>query len=253
MLGAGERALVGGRWQDAATAANTVALVRPRDPRVVALRARAEAARTASEAAVAAPAGVARPLPSGNTDERAGFEEARETRAPLPPGAEAVVPPVTAATVSPAPGSTPVAAPRETAPAPGATARSVSGTGAGTDVDARTSEGDTVAVPSTDGDTLAPPAATAPSQASPRSAALRKIEDAAVVYPPRARSRGIEGWVDVAFIVDATGRVTDARVLSAQPAGAFDEAALAAVRRWRYAPPAAPQDANVRLRFRLDR
>jgi protein TonB len=285
MLGAGERALVGGRWQEAAAAANTVALVRPRDPRVVALRARAEAARTASEAApIAAPAGVAPPVPSGNTDERAGFEDAREARAPQPSGAGAVVPPATAVTVSPAPGSTTVTAPSETASAPGASTRSVGGTGTGTgngtDVDATASEAATVTVPSSNGNALAapaahtapaavaalappdattavaalaPPAGTAPSTASPRSAPLRKIEDAVVVYPPRARSRGIEGWVDVAFTVDATGRVTGARVLSAQPAGAFDEAALAAVRRWRYAPPPAPQDANVRLRFRLDR
>jgi protein TonB len=105
---------------------------------------------------------------------------------------------------------------------------------------------------------VAPPTANvaptdAPSKSPPRPVPLRKIEDATVVYPPRARSRGIEGWVDVAFTVDATGRVTGARVLSAQPAGTFDDAALAAVRRWRYAPPSAPQDANVRLRFRLDR
>jgi protein TonB len=230
MLGAGERALVGGRWQEAAAAANTVALVRPRDPRVVALRARAEAARVAAEATrVEAPADVARLPPSGNTDERAGFEEARDARAPPTSGADAdaVVRPSSTATVSTAP----LAAVQPPMPS---TVQAVVQTAA----QALTGEES---------------AATEPSKTSSRAVPLRKIEDVAVVYPPRARSRGIEGWVDVAFTVDATGRVTGARVLSAQPAGTFDEAALVAVRRWRYAPPPAPQDANVRLRFRLDR
>ncbi len=56
------------------------------------------------------------------------------------------------------------------------------------------------------------------------------------VYPQRALSRGIEGHVLVQFTIDALGRVVDARVVEAQPAGIFDHAALQAVERFRYKP-----------------
>jgi protein TonB len=82
---------------------------------------------------------------------------------------------------------------------------------------------------------------------------LRKIADAIPAYPPQAKTRNVEGWVDVAFTVDPDGRTTNVRVISAQPATTFDAAAVDAVRRWRYAPLPVAQDANVRLRFRLER
>lgn len=55
-------------------------------------------------------------------------------------------------------------------------------------------------------------------------------------YPLRLRQRGIEGWVAVSFTIAETGSVKDAVVEGSQPPGAFDKAALAAVRRWRYNP-----------------
>ena len=55
-------------------------------------------------------------------------------------------------------------------------------------------------------------------------------------YPPRARQRGIEGYVDLEFTIGPTGAVEDPRVIGANPTGVFDEAALRAVRRWRYNP-----------------
>jgi protein TonB len=55
-------------------------------------------------------------------------------------------------------------------------------------------------------------------------------------YPPRAVSRGIEGWVQVQFTITATGTVKDARVVAAEPPGIFDEAALKSILRWRYNP-----------------
>jgi bla regulator protein blaR1 len=51
-------------------------------------------------------------------------------------------------------------------------------------------------------------------------------------YPAQALRDGIEGKVIVAFQVDATGVVREARIDSAEPPGIFDEAALAAVRSW---------------------
>jgi protein TonB len=55
-------------------------------------------------------------------------------------------------------------------------------------------------------------------------------------YPPRALSRGLEGWVQVQFTITATGTVKDAVVVDAQPKNIFDEAALKAIARWRYNP-----------------
>ena len=55
-------------------------------------------------------------------------------------------------------------------------------------------------------------------------------------YPPRALSRGIEGWVIVQFTITETGAVADAVVVDADPKEIFDEAALKSIARWRYNP-----------------
>jgi protein TonB len=55
-------------------------------------------------------------------------------------------------------------------------------------------------------------------------------------YPPRAQSRGVQGWVLVQFTITPQGTVADAKVIDAQPKGIFDEAAVKAVSRWKYNP-----------------
>jgi len=55
-------------------------------------------------------------------------------------------------------------------------------------------------------------------------------------YPPRALSRGLEGWVKVQFTITPTGTVKDQKVVDAMPKEIFDEAALKAIARWRYNP-----------------
>jgi protein TonB len=55
-------------------------------------------------------------------------------------------------------------------------------------------------------------------------------------YPPRALSRGLEGWVQVQFTITATGTVKDPVVVNAEPRNIFDDAALKAIARWRYNP-----------------
>jgi protein TonB len=55
-------------------------------------------------------------------------------------------------------------------------------------------------------------------------------------YPPRALSRGLEGWVQVQFTITPTGTVKDAIVVNAEPRNIFDDAALKAIARWRYNP-----------------
>lgn len=56
------------------------------------------------------------------------------------------------------------------------------------------------------------------------------------VYPESARRRGVEGTVTAGLLIDADGGVTEVWVESSSGDGALDEAALAAVRRWRFAP-----------------
>lgn len=73
------------------------------------------------------------------------------------------------------------------------------------------------------------------------------------VYPPEAKARGVKGNVVLEIRVDADGKVTDVKVLRSVDA-ALDQAAVDAVRQWRYAPltPATPVIATVTVRFHLN-
>ena len=57
-----------------------------------------------------------------------------------------------------------------------------------------------------------------------------------VVYPVEAKDKKVEGYVRVAYDVSADGSVTNVRVVDSDPPGVFDEAAVAAVRGWRFHP-----------------
>lgn len=75
-------------------------------------------------------------------------------------------------------------------------------------------------------------------------------------YPQEALEDGLQGWVDVSFLVSREGNVTDARVEAAEPRKRFDRAALAAVRQWKYEPRAADvpeysQRIKTRVQFQL--
>ena len=77
-------------------------------------------------------------------------------------------------------------------------------------------------------------------------------------YPPRARARGIEGYVDVEFTISPVGTVQNPQVIGANPAVVFDRAALQAVRKWKYNPriengvPVSQGGVQVRIRFELE-
>lgn len=76
-------------------------------------------------------------------------------------------------------------------------------------------------------------------------------------YPGAARAAGIEGFAVVAFALTADGRVEEARIVAAKPAGVFDAAALRYVRARRYQPlrrdgqPVAVAEMQVRVNFVL--
>ena len=56
------------------------------------------------------------------------------------------------------------------------------------------------------------------------------------LYPPRAQSRGIEGWVLLQFTITPQGRTKDIEVLDADPKGYFERAARDAVKKYKYKP-----------------
>lgn len=62
----------------------------------------------------------------------------------------------------------------------------------------------------------------------------RKTVDVHPVYPDIARTARIEGTVVLEAVLDTTGRVTQLKVLRSVPL--LDQAALDAVRQWRYTP-----------------
>jgi TonB family protein len=96
------------------------------------------------------------------------------------------------------------------------------------------------------------------AQSYVNAAALTRTHYVAPEFPYVARLRGLDGWVDLQFVVGADGAVSDVAVVGAQPVGIFEQAALDAVRHWRYQPMtrdghAVSQHARVRLRFTVQR
>jgi protein TonB len=77
-------------------------------------------------------------------------------------------------------------------------------------------------------------------------------------YPDGARRDGTEGWVRLEFTVNERGQVRDIVVVGAEPRGVFEDAASAALARWRFRPPVAPDGqpvplrTSVQLRFQLE-
>jgi TonB family protein len=83
---------------------------------------------------------------------------------------------------------------------------------------------------------------------------LKRTRTVQPVYPEQARKRGVEGWVELAFTVMPNGTVDDVEVRNASPADVFDDAAVRAIRGWRFEPverngERVAQRAMVRLRF----
>jgi TonB family protein len=215
--------------------------------------------------------------PTGASRPEAGPPAAAAPRASLPRAAP--TPPATAAPSSPVAPPAAVLQPAGAAPAPAAPAPRAPATTArrpataaaprppsrprpaelaGPPLPEPESPAATPAAPESPGAAIAAAAGTAGDgpAAAPTvpfsSLAVRRYAEPN--YPRNAAARRLAGWVDVSFTVEASGRTRDVQVAGAEPAGVFEEAAVAAVRRWRFASreddaAAGPVRTQVRVRF----
>ena len=59
---------------------------------------------------------------------------------------------------------------------------------------------------------------------------------APMVYPPRARAKGIEGYVVFSLLIGITGEVEQLQIVESYPEGVFDEAATQGINQWQFEP-----------------
>ena len=56
------------------------------------------------------------------------------------------------------------------------------------------------------------------------------------IYPEQAEIDKVEGWVKMSAVINENGKVTNIRVLDAQPKGVFEDEAKRAFAKWLYKP-----------------
>ena len=77
-------------------------------------------------------------------------------------------------------------------------------------------------------------------------------------YPQKAKRAGLEGYVTMAVDIRADGTVASVEVLESEPPRMFDDAAVRAMKRWRFRPKTEngenrPQKARQTIEFTLDK
>lgn len=100
----------------------------------------------------------------------------------------------------------------------------------------------------------AAPAAEAPPSNEPVSVGqVAPTNRVNPTYPSRAQRRGMEGFVEVEFIIRRDGSVdrTSIQVTNAQPRRVFDEAAQKAIAQWQFAGSQQVRRATQRIEFQL--
>jgi TonB family protein len=88
------------------------------------------------------------------------------------------------------------------------------------------------------------------------AANLKRVRGESPDYPQTALTQRISGVVTLQYTVDVHGATRDIHVIEATPPGVFDQAAISAVRRWRYEPmlvngSAVEVPVSTRMRFEL--
>ena len=79
---------------------------------------------------------------------------------------------------------------------------------------------------------------------------------APMLYPPRARAQGVEGYVVFSLLIGLTGEIEQLQIIESYPEGVFDQAATDGINQWRFEPAlyqgqAVRSWAKQRIRFDL--
>ncbi len=64
----------------------------------------------------------------------------------------------------------------------------------------------------------------------------KAVWQAPMVYPPRARAKGIEGYVVFSLLIGITGEIEQVKIVESYPDGVFDEVAMQGINGWRFEP-----------------
>ncbi len=102
---------------------------------------------------------------------------------------------------------------------------------------------------------LSAPVAKATVDTASLASSLKRLRASPPDYPPSALTQRITGNVTLEFTVSTSGEPRDVHVVEATPPGIFDQAALNAVKHWRYAPllvNGAAVEVPVRTRMRFE-
>lgn len=99
----------------------------------------------------------------------------------------------------------------------------------------------------------APQTQPAPSNEPVNVGRATPTNQAEPIYPPRAQRRGMEGFVEVAFMIRRDGSVdaSSIQITNAQPRRVFDKAARESIAKWQFEPSDRLRRANQRIEFQL--
>jgi protein TonB len=59
---------------------------------------------------------------------------------------------------------------------------------------------------------------------------------APMMFPPRARAQGVEGYVVFSLLIGITGEIEQLEIVESYPEGVFDEAATQGINQWKFEP-----------------
>lgn len=64
----------------------------------------------------------------------------------------------------------------------------------------------------------------------------RATFQAPMQFPPRAKAKGITGYVVLSLLIGVTGQIEEIRVVESYPEGVFDDVAVQGVSQWKFEP-----------------